>query len=61
MFHRLWQLLRAVSMAAGALLLIVTFTPLTPWVARRLTTTWTDTDHAVRQHGDRTLSGYRRK
>jgi uncharacterized SAM-binding protein YcdF (DUF218 family) len=47
MFHRLWQLLRAVSMAAGALLLIVTFTPLTPWVARRLTTTWTDTDHGV--------------
>jgi uncharacterized SAM-binding protein YcdF (DUF218 family) len=39
--------LRAAAMAAGALILLVTFTPLVPWTGRLLSATWTDTDRGV--------------
>jgi uncharacterized SAM-binding protein YcdF (DUF218 family) len=39
--------LRAGVMAAGALILLVTFTPLVPWAGRQLSATWTDTDRGV--------------
>jgi uncharacterized SAM-binding protein YcdF (DUF218 family) len=47
MLHRLWVLLRAMLAAVGALTLLVTFTPLVPWAASRLSATWTDTDRGV--------------
>lgn len=47
MLHRLWVLLRAMLAAVGALTLLVTFTPLVPWAASRLSNAWTDTDHGV--------------
>jgi|SRR5271157_2700537 len=47
MLHRLWLLLRAVLMAAGAFTLLVTFTPLVRWAAGQLSATWTDTDRGV--------------
>jgi uncharacterized SAM-binding protein YcdF (DUF218 family) len=47
MLHRLWLGLRAVLLASGALVLAVTFTPLVPWAARRLSATWTDTNRGV--------------
>lgn len=47
MLHRLWMPLRAGVMAAGALILLVTFTPLVPWTGRQLSATWTDTDRGV--------------
>lgn len=47
MLRRLLMPLRAGVMAAGALILLVTFTPLVPWAARQLSATWTDTDRGV--------------
>jgi uncharacterized SAM-binding protein YcdF (DUF218 family) len=47
MLHRLWRYLRATLAAAGAWILVVTFTPLVPWAASRLSATWTDTDRGV--------------
>jgi uncharacterized SAM-binding protein YcdF (DUF218 family) len=44
---RLWTLVRRTLMAVGALLLIVTFTPVVPWTAMRLSSNWTDSDGDV--------------
>jgi uncharacterized SAM-binding protein YcdF (DUF218 family) len=41
------RILRAIVLSAGALLLVVTFTPLVPWAARPLAHHWTDVDHGV--------------
>jgi uncharacterized SAM-binding protein YcdF (DUF218 family) len=47
MLHRFRMLVRATLMAAGALLLLVTFTPLVPWAARPLCGGWTGTGQGV--------------
>jgi uncharacterized SAM-binding protein YcdF (DUF218 family) len=47
MIRRIWIWLRAVLTVAGALILLVTFTPLVPWLGRQLSTNWTDTDRGV--------------
>jgi uncharacterized SAM-binding protein YcdF (DUF218 family) len=44
---RLLWFLRAVLMSAGALVLVVTFTPAVPWAGARLCTFWSDTDGDV--------------
>jgi uncharacterized SAM-binding protein YcdF (DUF218 family) len=45
--RRIFTVIRGLLMAAGALLLLVTFTPLVPWVARQLIVNWTDSDGDV--------------
>ena len=47
MFLRIWLWLRALLIVTGAVLLLVTFTPVVPWAAGGLSKTWTDTDHGV--------------
>jgi uncharacterized SAM-binding protein YcdF (DUF218 family) len=47
MLRRLLSLLRNAAAAVGALALIVTFTPLVPWTAERLSADWTDSDGNV--------------
>jgi uncharacterized SAM-binding protein YcdF (DUF218 family) len=47
MLHRLWLPLRAALIFSGALILLITFTPLVPWAGRQLSATWTDTDRGV--------------
>jgi uncharacterized SAM-binding protein YcdF (DUF218 family) len=47
MLARLLSLVRLTLMAAGALLLTVTFTPIVPWTALRLSSNWTDADGDV--------------
>ena len=43
----LWRALVAVLAAAGALLGLVTFSPLVSWWARTLSGSWSEADHAV--------------
>jgi uncharacterized SAM-binding protein YcdF (DUF218 family) len=47
MIARLVSLARSLLLAAGAVLLLVTFTPIVPWTAARLTERWTDSDGDV--------------
>jgi len=47
MFARLLSIVRLALAAVGAFLLIVTFTPLVPWTALRLSANWTDSDGDV--------------
>lgn len=46
-WRRLKQLIQVVVFSAGALLLVVTFTPLVPWMAKLLIVNWTDSDGDV--------------
>ncbi len=47
MTARLLFWVRLTLMASGALLLLVTFTPIVPWTALRLSSRWTDSDGDV--------------
>lgn len=47
MFAHLLSIVRLVLAAVGAFVLIVTFTPLVPWAALRLSCNWTDSDGDV--------------
>jgi uncharacterized SAM-binding protein YcdF (DUF218 family) len=47
MLSRLLALLRMGLMCAGALVLLITFTPIVPWTVRLLTCRWTDADRDV--------------
>lgn len=47
MFARLLSIVRLALAAVGAVLLIVTLTPLVPWTALRLSSSWTDSDGDV--------------
>jgi uncharacterized SAM-binding protein YcdF (DUF218 family) len=47
MLDRTLSLIRLALTAAGALLLVVTFTPVVPWTALRLSSYWTDSDGDV--------------
>lgn len=47
MLLRLWSWLRLMLLSAGALLVVITFTPVVPWGASLLSTRWSNTDHDV--------------
>ena len=47
MFARLLSIVRLALAAVGAFVLVVTFTPLVPWTALRLSSNWTDSDGDV--------------
>jgi uncharacterized SAM-binding protein YcdF (DUF218 family) len=47
MLRRLWLVLRGILTATGAFFFLVTFTPLVPWAAAKLTTGWTETNRGT--------------
>ena len=47
MFRRIWIGLRALLAITGAFLLVVTLTPLVPWLGTRLCANWSGVDHGT--------------